>query len=240
MTIIELLQFGVQEDLCNNLGRIVRYKLKRHDTLPEDEYGAAKSIILKMLRDGQWVLGDDILAAVKQSYYDRRIRELRDEDGWEIETGWLENVQGKKRPAYRLKSHKRRKGIKRPGTSTEDRAFVLKRDNYTCQLCGADLHDGENNPQIDHKVPLLRDGPSEVENYQAICSNCNVVKRGICKKCTLPTCDNCYLAYPEKGANNLLVSLTEVENEYLSKLVEKYGLTRVETLRRLITRSLNH
>ncbi len=55
---------------------------------------------------------------------------------------------------------------------------------------------------------------------------------------TIPTCDNCYLAYPEKGANNLLVSLTEVENEYLSKLAEKYGVTRVEALRRLITRSL--
>lgn len=210
-----------------------------YDNPPADEYGDAKFTILTMLWDAQWVLGDDIHVAVKQSYYDRRIRELRDEDGWDIETGRLENVEGKNRSAYKLRSHRREKGIKRPSISDRDKAFVLERDRYTCQLCGADLHDGANNPQIDHKVPLLRNGPSELENYQAVCSNCNVVKRGICKKCTLPTCDNCYLAYPEKGANNLLINLTEVESAYLSRLAERLGITRIEALRRLIAKSLS-
>ena len=82
-------------------------KLTQYDEPPEDEYGEAKLTILQMLWDGEWVLGDDILVAVKQSYYDRRIRELRDEDGWDIETGWLENAEGKRRPAYRLNSHER-------------------------------------------------------------------------------------------------------------------------------------
>jgi hypothetical protein len=116
---------------------------------------------------------------------------------------------------------------------------VLERDNFTCLLCGADLKDGANNPQVDHKIPLIRGGPNELENYQAICSNCNVIKRGICKKCTLPTCANCYLAFPERGANNLMISLTEVESEYLSSLAERLGVTRIEALRRLVRKSLS-
>lgn len=210
-----------------------------YDLPPEDEYGEAKLTILTMLWDGQWILGEEILAAVKQSYYDRRIRELHDEEGWDIETGWLENTEGKRRPAYRLRSHTRRGGIKRLGISKADKVFVLERDHFTCQLCGEDLHDGANNPQIDHKVPVIRNGPNSIENYQATCSNCNVFKRGICKKCTLPTCDNCYLAHPEKGANNLLINLTEVENEYLLKLAARLGVTRLEALRRLITQQFN-
>jgi hypothetical protein len=63
--------------------------LAEYQFQPEDEYGKAKATILKMLWDGQTVLGDDILRTVNQSYYDRRIRELRDEDGWDIETTWL-------------------------------------------------------------------------------------------------------------------------------------------------------
>ncbi len=198
------------------------------------EYGKAKLTILEMLWDGDWILGDDILARVKQAYYDRRIRELRDEDGWDIETGWLANQEGRKRPAYRLNSHKRSGGISRPGITPEDRAFVLKSDRYKCQLCGADLRGGKNNPQVDHKIPLIRGGASERSNYQAICSNCNVVKRGICKNCTLPTCNDCFLAFPAKGTNNLLVTLTKEESARLERLAEKRGVSKVELLRRMI------
>ena len=147
---------------------------------PAGEYSEAKLAILKMLWEGEWVLGDDIHDAVKQAYYDRRIRELRDEDGWDIETGWLKNRESIRRPAYRLINHMRGKGIKRPHISSEDKNLVLGRDNYRCQICGTDLRGGNNNPQIDHKIPLIRDGESGIANYQAICSNCNVIKRGVC------------------------------------------------------------
>ena len=146
---------------------------------PAGEYSEAKLAILKMLWEGEWVLGDDIHDAVKQAYYDCRIRELRDEDGWDIETGWLKNRESIRRPAYRLISHMRGKGIKRPHISSEDKNLVLGRDNYRCQICGTDLRGGNNNPQIDHKIPLIRDRESGIANYQAICSNCNVIKRGV-------------------------------------------------------------
>lgn len=201
---------------------------------PADEYGEAKRIILQMLWDGATVLGDDILATVKQAYYDRRIRELRDEDGWDIETTSLKNREGRTRPAYRLKSHVRGTGYKRPNISQEDRKFILKRDNFSCQICGISLKDGRNNPQIDHKVPLIRGGPSERGNYQAICSNDNLIKRSICRICTLPNCDNCYLAYPQKGANNIILKLSELENEQLTAVAEELGVTKIEALHHII------
>jgi hypothetical protein len=58
-----------------------------YETPPVDEYRGAKLTILTMLWDGKWVQTDEIFAATRQTYYDRRIRELRDEDGWAIETG---------------------------------------------------------------------------------------------------------------------------------------------------------
>lgn len=201
---------------------------------PVETYSKAKAIILKILWAGEWVLGDDILSTVKQAYYDRRVRELRDEDGWDIEVSFVPNREGKNRPAYRLKSHMRGKGIKRPHITAQERKSVLEKDGYKCRICGVELNEGRNNPQIDHKIPLIRDGASEVGNYQSVCSNCNVIKRGICRLCTLPSCDNCYLAYPEKGANNLLLNLTEEESKYLSKLAERLGITRIEAIRKII------
>jgi len=201
---------------------------------PTDGYSEAKLIILKMLWDGEWVLGDDVLEAVGQSYYDRRIRELRDEDGWDIESGWRENKEGVKRPAYRLRSHYRGQGIKRISISAAEKRLILEGDQYTCQVCEADQTDGQNNPQIDHKVPLLRGGPNLIANYQAICSNCNVIKRGICKKCGLPKCDNCYLAFPEKGANNILINLTQAESRHLTRVAEALRVTRIQALRKVV------
>lgn len=204
---------------------------------PAGEYGEAKLAILKMLWEGEWVLGDDIHDTVKQAYY-RRIRELRDEDGWGIETGWLKNREGITRPAYRLTSHLRGKGIKRSHISGEGRNLVLERDGYECQICGIDLRDGKNNPQIDHKIPLIRNGESAVANYQAICSNCNVIKRGVCRLCNLASCDKCDLAYPEKGAKNLLINLTDQESRHLSKIAKLLDVSRIEALRKIVRAAL--
>lgn len=205
---------------------------------PADEYGEAKLTILKMLWEGKLILGDDILATVKQAYYDRRIRELRDEDGWEIETTWAKNIEGKLRPAYRLKSHIRGKGFPRAHISKQDRVYILERDQHTCQLDGADLSEGRNNPQIDHKVPLIRDGKNERSNYQAICSNCNILKRGMCRMCSLSSCNNCYLAYPEKGSNNLFINLTEQESIHLSKVAQALDISRIEALKKIVRANL--
>ncbi len=51
----------------------------------EKKLSKAKQIILDMLWNMESVEGSEIFKAVQQTYYDRRIRELR-ESGWQIET----------------------------------------------------------------------------------------------------------------------------------------------------------
>ena len=61
------------------------------------DWSEVKTKILYLLWPGAWVTGQEIFKVVNQTYYDRRIRELR-EAGWEIET----HSSGQK---YRLLSH---------------------------------------------------------------------------------------------------------------------------------------
>jgi len=40
-----------------------------------------------------------------------------------------------------------------------------------------------------------------------LCRTCNVEKRGVCKRCTLTTCDGCPYAYPEQFGGRFVVML---------------------------------
>lgn len=141
----------------------------------------------------EWVEGAVIFQAVRQTYYDRRIRELR-ESGWVIET------LGTK---YRLTSRIKNPGNERTYPSAELKRAVLDRDKGICQICGsADLH-----IQFDHKIPQERLGSTTLENLMLLCRTCNVVKRGACKRCTLTTCEGCPFAFPELYGTRITVSL---------------------------------
>lgn len=65
---------------------------------------------------------------------------------------------------------KKRKKIK-PGV----RFDVLKRDNYTCQTCGATAQDGAT-LEIDHIRPFSKGGSDEIDNLQVLCRDCNIGK----------------------------------------------------------------
>lgn len=165
------------------------------------EWNETKLTILRLLWPMQWVEGSTIFEAVQQTYYDRRIRELR-ESGWQIET------HGKK---YRLLSHEKLPGQERQYPSAQQKREVLQRDKGTCQICRLP----DENLQYDHKIPLDRNGPTEVENLQLLCSACNVEKRGACKRCKLETCDSCPYAYPELYGSRLVLSLDATAAERL-------------------------
>jgi hypothetical protein len=66
--------------------------------------------------------------------------------------------------------NKKRKTIK-PGL----RFDVLKRDNYTCQACGAIAGNGTI-LEIDHIKPFSRGGSDEIDNLQVLCRDCNIGK----------------------------------------------------------------
>jgi len=161
--------------------------------MAEKKLSQAKQIILDMLWGMEWVEGADIFKAVQQTYYDRRIRELR-ESGWQIQT------YGTK---YRLVSLEKLAGNEREYPSAEQKRQVLERDKGTCQICGT----RDEHIQFDHKVPQERLGKTEVANIQLLCRTCNVEKRGVCKRCTLETCDGCPYAYPELFGGRFVIML---------------------------------
>ena len=111
------------------------------------------------------------------SEWARRIRELRDEEGYSIQT---HNDRADLKPGqYVLESAKPQPAFAR-GVSKETRAFVLDRNGFTCQMCGAVA--GEAHPydmtrktrlHIGHIVDKSLGGSDEPTNLKAICSVCN-------------------------------------------------------------------
>lgn len=55
---------------------------------------------------------------------------------------------------------------------------VFKRDNYTCQECGATKEDGAK-LHIDHIIPVSKGGKDELENLQTLCDKCNLNKSNL-------------------------------------------------------------
>lgn len=55
---------------------------------------------------------------------------------------------------------------------------VFKRDNYTCQECGATKEDGAK-LHIDHIIPVSKGGTDELDNLQTLCDKCNLNKSNL-------------------------------------------------------------
>ena len=111
------------------------------------------------------------------SEWARRVRELRDEQGYDI-------LSHKDRSDLKpgdciLVSAKRRPAFKR-GISKETKALVLERNGYTCQMCGAAAGDPDpynSNRTIrlalGHIIDKSKGGEDTPSNLRAMCSNCN-------------------------------------------------------------------
>lgn len=107
----------------------------------------------------------------------RRIRELRNEEGFRILT---HNDRADLKPGeYLLETSKPEPSFQR-AISKETRALVLDRNGFTCQMCGAVA--GENHPydqgrktrlHIGHIVDKSVGGGDDSSNLRAICSVCN-------------------------------------------------------------------
>ena len=69
------------------------------------------------------------------------------------------------------------------------RYSVLKRDNYSCQICGVTSKDGAK-LHVDHIIPVSKGGKTVMSNLQTLCEQCNIGKSNktdddddICPKC---------------------------------------------------------
>lgn len=111
------------------------------------------------------------------SEWARRVRELRTEEGFQILT---HNDRSDLKPGqYLLETAKPQPAFER-AISKETRAFVLDRNGFTCQMCGAVA--GEPHPydpsrktrlHLGHIIDKSMGGTDDVSNLKAICSVCN-------------------------------------------------------------------
>ena len=117
------------------------------------------------------------------SEWARRVRELRTEEGYIILT---HNDRADLKPGQYLLENPNPVPAFDRSISKEVRAFVLDRNGFTCQQCGAVA--GEEHPydpgrkvrlQIGHIVDKSMGGSDEATNLRALCSICNEGARNL-------------------------------------------------------------
>lgn len=162
-----------------------------------------------------WVKSSELLSITKQKYFDRRIRELRDQIGCDIEFGMVTGEH-----SYRLKSPKLEEANPRAYLTDSQKRTLFETHSNKCSICGRQFEIGLRGLQADHKVPLKRRGPNDISNYQPVCVSCNVGKRRACAGCKLD-CQTCPWAFPEKIGNKIIVYLSPDLYKSLSDYGEK-------------------
>lgn len=135
--------------------------------------------VLFLANIGKVVNSEQIREAAQISEWARRVRELRDEEGWPILSN---NDSSQLKPGeYLLKEMPResRSVEFSRAISSRLRAQVLDRNGFTCQMCG--LSPGDTDPFTGRPVRLhvghIKDkslgGKDELANLRTLCSTCN-------------------------------------------------------------------
>lgn len=141
--------------------------------------GARGKLRVHFLANIGRVMDSDELRSVaeNQTEWARRVRELRTEEGYLILT---HNDRTELKPGqYLLETSKPQPAFER-AISKETRAYVLDRNGFTCQMCGAVA--GESHPydttrktrlHLGHVIDKSVGGTDDPSNLRAICSVCN-------------------------------------------------------------------
>ncbi|MDE7549021.1 HNH endonuclease signature motif containing protein [Acetobacter fabarum] len=175
-----------------------------------------------------WVKSKHLLDVTGQKYFDRRLRELRDEKGCDLEASMKDGF-----PVWRLISDIIKEGNVRTYLSEKEKIEVFSKANYECAVCKKYVLPGTRGLQADHKIPLTRGGTNDLGNWQALCHNCNVVKRRQCMSCSVD-CVSCYWAFPEKTNNRIIFSLDEDDVSRVENIERETGDKIENILRRYI------
>lgn len=187
-------------------------------TKPKTSRGGARSKLrAHFLANINRVMDSDELREVagNQSEWARRIRELRNEEGYLILT---HNDRSALKPGqYLLETAKPQPAFER-AISKETRAFVLDRNGFTCQMCGAVA--GEPHPydptrktrlHLGHIIDKSKGGSDDASNLRAICSVCN------------------------EGASNAMLTRPDLQN-LLIQVRRATSADQLEALKWLITK----
>jgi len=126
---------------------------------------------------GRLIEGEELREVAGTSEWARRVRELRDDEGFRILT---HRDRAELKPGQYLLETDKRKPAFSKGISKETRAFVLERNGYTCMMCG--LGAGDPDPYdptrkvrltMGHIIDKSKGGEDTPNNLRAVCSNCN-------------------------------------------------------------------
>lgn len=186
--------------------------------------GARAKLRVHFLANLNRVMDADELRGVSGgiSEWARRVRELRTEEGYLILT---HNDRADLKPGqYLLESAKPQPAFAR-GISKETRAYVLDRNGFTCQMCGAVAGEPhafdpsrKTRLHLGHVIDKSMGGVDEAHNLRAICSVCN------------EGASNVTLQRPE--LNKLLVQVRRAtaldQRELLLWLTKKFSSTKVQ------------
>lgn len=149
----------------------------------------------------------------------RRVRELRNEEGYQILSH--KDRSNLKPNQYLLETDKRVPAFSR-NISKETLAWVLERNGYTCQMCGVAAGDpdpfgGSRTVRLTmgHIVDKSKGGDDSVQNLRSVCSNCN---EGL-QNTALPKPDRIHLLSQIRKAT---ISDQEAVLEWL---LQKFNLT---------------
>ena len=141
--------------------------------------GARDNLRAHFLNNIGKVMGSDELRRVAGgiSEWARRVRELRTEEGYQILT---HNDRDDLKPGQYILLDPAPKPAFERAISKETRAYVLDRNGFTCQMCGAVA--GEPHPydptrrtrlHLGHVIDKSLGGTDDASNLRAICSVCN-------------------------------------------------------------------
>lgn len=182
---------------------------------------SSKQLILAFFLDnlGKVLESRDIQAASGGAVeWARRVRELRNEEGYQILSH--KDRADLKPNQYLLVSTKRSPAFKR-NISKETRAWVLERNGYTCQMCGVAA--GDPDPFLSsrtvrltmgHIVDKSKGGEDTPQNLRAVCTNCN---EGL-QNTSLPKPDRVHLLAQVRRAT------LDDQRAVLNWLLEKFQL----------------
>lgn len=148
--------------------------------------GPSKPSVKQRLREyflahkGEVVTSRQLMAvAAPSSEWARRVRELREDEGWPIAT---HNDRIDLKPGEYLltgEPPEEESGNRTRAISQKLRSEVLDRDGSTCQMCG--LSPGDTDPQtgrpvrlhMGHIIDKSLGGKDELNNLRTLCSTCN-------------------------------------------------------------------
>lgn len=125
---------------------------------------------------GELLNSETLRQVAGSSEWARRIRELRNEEGYDIQT---HKDRSDLKPGQYILAGLERKDVSERAISKETRAYVIDRDGNTCRMCGVSA--GETHPfdgrpahmQLGHVIDITKGGSDEADNLRLLCSVCN-------------------------------------------------------------------